>query len=263
MRVVHPGDDPAAAGLATQVASVLSRADAIASGAQAAADELGVADGAFNDVTGALARATVLATQFGSAGYTAAQRATAADEIAALQKQVISALNTTVEGRYIMGGTLDGQPPFDAAGNYQGDANVRQVETAPGVWQDASVRADVAVKGAGGGLDVLALLGTLQTALRANDQAGVAAALTPLGTATGQVATARSQIGLAMNAFDTAVSVNKTVGTDARTRASHLLEADVIEATTALAQAQQALQASLSATAQGFKLTLLNYLPAG
>jgi len=260
VRVVHPGDDPAAAGLATQVASVFSRAGSIGSGAQAAADELGVADTAFNDVTNALARVTELATQFGSAGYTAAQRASAADEVATLKKQILSALNTTAEGRYVMGGTLDGQPPFDAAGNYLGDANVRQVEVAPGVWQAASVRADVAVKGVGGGIDILAMLDTLQTDLRANNQAGVAAALTPLSAATDQVATARASIGLSMNAFDTAVTSSRAVATDAQTRASHLLEADAIEANTRLAQAQLALQATLTATSQGFKLTLLNYL---
>ena len=159
-----------------------------------------------------------------------------------------------------MGGTLDGQPPFDAAGNYLGNANVRQVEVAPGVWQAASVRADVAVKGVGGGVDVLAMLDTLQTDLRANNQAGVAAALTPLSTATDQVATARASIGLSMNAFDTAVTSSRAVATDAQTRASHLLEADAIEANTRLAQAQLALQATLTATSQGFKLTLLNYL---
>ena len=259
-RVVHPGDDPVAAGLATRAASVQAQAEATVGAAQRAADELGVADGAFNDVTNALARATEIATQFGSAGYTAAQRATAADEVATLQKQIISALNTTVEGRYVMGGTLDGRPPFDSAGNYLGDTGVRQVEVAPGVWQDASVRADVAMKGAGGGVDVLTMLDGLQTQLRANNQAAVAATLPPLATSTDQVALARAQIGLDMNAFDTAATINKTVATDAQTRGSHLTDADAIEANTALAQAQQALQASLTATAQGFKLSLLNYL---
>jgi flagellar hook-associated protein 3 FlgL len=259
-RVVHPGDDPAAAGLVTQATAQEARADAIGTAAQRAGDELAAADGALGDVTNALARARELATQFASAGYTAAQRASAADEVKSLQAQIVSALNAKVGGRYLMGGTLDGQPPFDAAGNYAGDGQVRQVEIAPGVLQDASVRADVALKGAGGGVDVLATLGTLQTALRANDQAGVAATLTPLATSTDQVAVGRSQVGNAMAAFDTAVTVNQAARDLARSQASHLTDADAIEANTRLALAQRALEASLTVTSQGFKLTLLDFL---
>jgi flagellar hook-associated protein 3 FlgL len=259
-RVVHPGDDPAASGLVTQADAAAARAGAIGTAAQRASDELSAADGALNDVTNALARAREIATQFSSAGYTAAQRAAAAAEVKSLHDQMVASLNTQVAGRYVMGGTLDGQPPFDAAGNYLGDGNPRQVEVAPGVLQDASVRADVAVKGAGGGVDSLATLDALQAALQANDQAGVAATLTPLATSTDQVSVARTQAGIDMNAFDAAVSASQSVATGAKTRSSHLTDADVIEANTQLAQAQLGLQASLTATSQGFKLSLLDYL---
>lgn len=259
-RVTKASDDPVAAGLATLAGADQARALAIGTAAQRASDELGAADGALNDVTNAMARLRELATQFGSAGYSAAQRASAAQEVQSLQAQIVAALNTQVSGRYLMGGTVDGQPPFDAAGNYTGDARVRQVEIAPGVLQDASVRADVAFKGAGGGVDLFATLASLQTALQANDQAGVAAALTPLSTATDQVSLARTQAGIDMGAFDAAVTTSQAVGSAAQAQLSHLTDADVIQANTQLAQAQVALQASLSAVAQGFQLSLLNYL---
>ena len=260
VRVVHPGDDPAAAGLANQTASVLARARTIGTGAQRAADELGVIDTAFNDVTNALARVTELATQFGSAGYTAAQRATAADEVETLKKQIVSALNASVEGRYVMGGTLDGQPPFDAAGNYLGDANVRAGRGGAG---GLAGRQRARRRGHQGGRRRARRRGAprrMQADLRANNQAGVAGALTNLSTATDQVATARAAVGQSMNAFDAAVQTSQALATDAETRGAHLVQADAIEANTRLAQAQLALQASLTATTQGFKLTLLNYL---
>jgi flagellar hook-associated protein 3 FlgL len=259
-RVVHPGDDPAASGLVTQTDAAAARADAIGTAAQRASDELSAADGALNDVTNALARAREIATQFASAGYTAAQRAAGAAEVKSLHDQMVASLNAQVGGRYLMGGTLDGQPPFDAAGNYRGDGNVRQVELAPGVLQDASVRADVAMKGAGGGVDTLATLDALQAALQANDQAGVAATLTPLASSTDQVSVARNQLGIDMAAFDTSVAANRSVRDAAKARASHLTDADVIDASTQLAAAQRGLEASLTATSQGFKLTLLDYL---
>jgi flagellar hook-associated protein 3 FlgL len=260
LRVTHPGDDPVAAGLVTQAAATQSRAEAVGTGAQRASDQLAAVDSGLNDVTNALARAREIGVQFANAGYTAAQRASAADEVKSLQAQIVASLNAKVDGRYLMGGTLDGTPPFDAAGNYAGDANVKQVEIAPGVYQDASVRADVALKGVGGGVDLFATLGSLQTALLANDQAGVAATLTPLDSATSQVSTARSQAGNDMNAFDTAVTASQAVRDGAKTQISHLVEADAIQANTDLALAQRALQASLTATSSSFQFTLLNYL---
>jgi flagellar hook-associated protein 3 FlgL len=259
-RLVHPGDDPAGAGLVNQHQAAAARADAIMGVAQSAGDELAAVDGAFNDVTNALSRARELATQFANAPYTAAQRAAAAGEAQSLISQMVAALNTRVGSRYVMGGTLDGTPPFDAAGNYSGDTAVRQVEVAPGVLENASVRADVAVKGVGGGVDVMTTLAQLVTALQANDQAGVRATLDGIAAGTDQVAVARTQVGNAMNTFDVAAQVNRTARDDATSRAAHLTDADIIDANSQLALAQRALEASLTATTAGFKLTLLNYL---
>jgi flagellar hook-associated protein 3 FlgL len=260
LRVTHPGDDPVAAGLVTLATATQARAGAIATSAQRASDQLSAVDSSLNDVTNALARAREIGVQFANAGYTAAQRASAAEEVKSLQAQIVASLNTKVDGRYLMGGTLDGTPPFDAAGNYTGDANVKQVEIAPGVYQDASVRADVAFKGVGGGVDLFATLGNLQAALLANDQAGVAASLTPLDASTSPVSTARAQAGNDMSAFDASVTASQAIRDGARTQVSHLVEADAIQANTDLALAQRALQASLTATSSSFQFTLLNYL---
>lgn len=259
-RLVHPGDDPAGAGLVTLHQAAAVQAEGIMGAVQLASDEIAAVDTALNDVSNALARARELAVQYASGAYTAEQRAMAAGEADALLKQMLASLNARVGSRYLMGGTLDGQPPFDAAGNYLGDANVRQVEVAPGVLQDASIRADVALKGVGGGTDVLGTLAALATALRTNDQAGVRALVTPLATSTDQVSMARAQAGNAMAAFDLAAAANRTARDEAVTRAAHLTDADVIEANSQLALAQRALEASLTATATGFRLTLLNYL---
>jgi len=260
LKLRSPGDAPADAGLVTLEDATAARAGAIGKAASAASDELSAVDTALNDVTNSLARAREIAMQMGSAGYTAQQRADAAGEVQGLLTSIVASLNTQVSGRYVMGGTLDGTPPFGPTGTYSGDAGVRQVEVAPGVLQDASVRADVAFKGAGGGTDVLTALGQMVTDLQANNQAGVASALTALDAGTTQVAAARQQVGSDMSAFDAAVTINKTAQDAAVKRSSHLTDADVVDSATKLAQAQQALQASLTATAQGFQLTLLNYL---
>lgn len=262
-KLVHPGDDPAGAGLVTMHLATQARAEAISSAAGQASDELMAVDSALNEVTNGLARAREIAMQFGSAGYSAEQRVAAATEASAIFKQVIAALNTKVGNRHLMGGTADGTPPFDSlTGAYLGDAGVRELEIAPGVLQAASIRADLAFQPAppATGVNVMGTLGALVTALQANDQTAVAATLPDLATSTDQVSLARTQAGSAMAAFDVAIEVNRVARDEATTRAAHLTDADAIEANTQLVLAQRALEASLTATSSSFRLTLLNYL---
>lgn len=260
VRLVHPGDDPGAAGLLVSSQASAGRFEAVAQGAARASDELGSADAALESVGNALARARELAVQLSSAGYSAADRSSGANEVNGLLSEVLARLNTRAGNRYVFGGNRDGSPPFDAAGNYLGDAGVRQVEIAPGVLQAASVRADVALKGAAGGVDVLATLSALSAALAANDQAGVAATLDALDQGTGQVAEARAQAGISMSAFDTSAAAATAARDGELARSSHLADADEVQAASALALAQRALEASLAAASQGFRLSLLDFL---
>jgi flagellar hook-associated protein 3 FlgL len=263
-RVNHPGDDPATAGAlaAFQVSS--ARNAAMSRAADLAARELGAADGALGSVGNVLSRARELAVQFSSDGYPGEQRAMGAAEVGTLVTSAIASLNARYGNRWIFGGTADDAPPFDAAtGAYLGavgDDGARQVEIAPGVLQASAVRADRAIRGDGGGVDVIATLKALQTALRDNDVAGVRAALTPLDSAITQVATARADAGVAMDAIGTAGEAAKLAAEDEQMQLAQLSEVGLPEATTRLAQAQAALEASMSAAAQSFRITLLDYL---
>ena len=206
LRVQAPGDDPQAAGLLVRHKFDQTQITAIQNGAQSAANELNTADSALTNVSTALAQAQALATQIGNDTYTADDRAAAATEVDGIFKQVVGSLNTRFGDRYIFGGYQDTQPPFAADGTYQGDTGVRQVEVAPGVYEDASVRADVMAKGVGGGVDILQTLTNLSTALRANDGDAIRASVASLQTGANQVATAQSQAGTSVNLFTAAVN---------------------------------------------------------
>lgn len=259
-RLVRPGDDPAGAGLVVRHQAAAAQADSIMKAAQQASDELAVADSALNDVTNALARARELAIQLANDSYGTRERVAAAGEAQGLLDRMIGALNTRFGSRYVFGGTLDGAAPFDATGNFLGNSNPRLLEIAPGVYETASVRADRAVKGAGGGVDLLTTMRTLVSALQAGNQNAIQSTIPSLATATDQVAGERSVAGNAMAVFDAAVETNRAAHDDATAAAAHLTDADVIEANSQLALAQRALEASLTATASSFRLSLLDYL---
>lgn len=260
LRVQAPSDDPQAAGLLVQHKFEQAQTTAIQNGAQNAANELNAADSALTSVSTALSRAQSLATQMGNDTYTADDRATAAEEVDGLYQQVVDSLNTRFGDRYIFGGYSDTQSPFAADGTYQGDTGVRQVEVAPGVYEHASIRADVTAKGVGGGVDILQTLTNLSTALRSNDGDAVRASIASLQTGLNQVATAQSQAGTSVNLFTSAVSACSQQLTDETKVISQLGDADVMDASSQLSLAQYALNATLTAASQTLQLSLVNFL---
>lgn len=259
-RVVHPGDDPVAAGLVVSRRFGADRFAAIGAAVSHAADELAVADTALGSLGDLVSRAQELAVQMSNSTYSESDRQAAAAEAATLVDQAVALLNTRHGTRYLFGGTADGVPPFDAAGGYHGDGGVRQVEIAPGVLADASVRADVAFTGAGGGVDVLGTLKELARSLEANDRDAVRATLGNLDAGVSQVARTRSAAGARMAALDTAAGIAKNAEDALAVELSGLQDADPIDAATRLALAQQALDAALTASASSFHLTLLDKL---
>jgi flagellar hook-associated protein 3 FlgL len=259
-RVTHPWDDPAAAGMISRHADQQAREVAIADATGKASDELVAVDGALDQVTTSLTRAHELAIQLSNDTYSAADRANAATEVGQLFSAVVSQLNLRFGDRYVFGGMLDGAPPFSAAGAYLGDANVRQVEIAPGIMQDASLRADQAVKGVGGGVDVLTELTNLQAALSTNNSTNVRAAVQSLDDGIKQLSNLRSHGGAMMNVFDLAGNTARSFGNSAQDARGKLEDADFFDSSTRYAAAQRALDASMSVAVQQFKLTLLDKL---
>ena len=260
MRVVHPGDDPTVAAMMVRGQQTVDRMNAISQNASRAGDEANAADSALQSLSDVLARARELAVQMGNDSYSATDRAGAATEIDGLVQQAVTLMNTNVNGRYIFGGNKDQTAPFDTAGNYNGDTAVRQVEVAPGVLEDSSVRADVAVKGAGGGVDLFATLQSLSTAMRSNNGNAIRGSLSDLTTSTIQVTSTLAQVGAMGDAFATAQTLAKSTSDATTKNVANQSEADVIESSSQLALANSALNATLTAAAQSFNLSLVNKL---
>jgi flagellar hook-associated protein 3 FlgL len=259
-RVETPWDDSAAAGLITRFAQDRARQDAMMTAANRASEELVVVDGAFDQVLSAITRAQELAVQLSNDTYSAADRRNASVEVEQVLQQVLTSINLRFGDRYVFGGTADQAPPFAPSGAYLGNASTRRVEIAPGILQDASVRADVAFKGAGGGVDVLTSLSSFATALSTNDVTGIRTAIRELADGTQQITAARSRAGAMMNVFDLASSTARVNRDDATKARSNLEDIDLVDASTRFAMAERALEASMSAAARSFRLSLLDKL---
>jgi len=169
-------------------------------------------------------------------------------------------MNVRFNNRFLFGGDKDGSAPFDSTGAFLGDSGIRQIEIAPGIFQDVSVRADVAIKGTNGGSDVMATLDALATALETNDVAGTKATLAGLEAGIGQVAAARVQGGTIVNVLDAVSAAAVSTGTSLATARARIQDVDLVDASTRMALAQRSLEATLQSSAQSFQLSLLTYL---
>lgn len=257
-RIEHPWDASGDAGMVVRHHQESGRQDGIFMASTRAADELRVVDGAMDQVTTTLTRAKELAVQLSNDTYNASDRANASAEVTQLFNAVVSQLNLRFGDRYVFGGTQDASAPFDAAGNYLGDTNVRRVEIAPNILQDASMRSDVAIKGAGGGVDVLQALQDFSTALTNNNSTNIRAAVQSLDDSISQVSRERSRIGSMMNVFDVAANMARQGRDAAQDARGRLEDVDIFEASTRYAATQRALEASISAASQQFRLSLLD-----
>lgn len=260
VRVVHPGDDPGVAGLIVAARANEVRQEAIGRTVERANDELIQADGALGMLNNGLRRAQQLAIQLANANYSPGDLQGSVAEVEAIISTALAVLNTRVGDRYIFGGNKDSTPPFDENGNYQGDDGVRKVEVAPGVLQDVSVRPDIAIKGAGGGVDILATLHSLRDGMQAGDQEAVRGTLDDLNASVGQVASARAGAGAAMNVLETARDVARLSKDAATEEASRLADADLLEASSRMVLAQRALEAAMAVSVRSFDLSLLKLL---
>jgi flagellar hook-associated protein 3 FlgL len=263
LRVTHPGDDPMAASQAVLLGADQSAHVARKRALDAAQAELDLADGALGGISDSLRRAQELTIQMASDTYSREDRKAAKAEVESLFQGIVSQLNIKSGDRYLFGGTADATEPFDAAGQYLGRNDRREVEIFPGVYQKASVRADSALKGtdlAGGGVDVLDTLVKLATALDNNDGAGIRAAIEPLETGLGQVLLTRAEIGSYSNVVSMASTAAQAAQDASLKKRAAIMEVDPFEAATNLSLAERALDAALSASARSFQLTLLDKL---
>lgn len=259
-RLQHISDDPAAAGLISQSRMSQARLDAIREGVGRASDDLQTMHTALSTASEVVETARTLAVQMANDTYSASDRVGAASAIDGLFEQLVGAMNVQAGNRYLFGGFQDAAAPFDPAGNYLGDTGVRRIEVAPGALDDVSIRADVALKGVSGGVDVFATLGGLATALRGNDQSAIQAALGQLDGATTQVSQALADVSNHADTVIAAEGATRLARDQVTENLARLADVDLTAAASDLALANRALEASLAAAQKSFGRSLLDWL---
>lgn len=267
----------------TQIQANLTLASADASGA----------DGALSSAASLMDRAIQLATEGATATQTADTRASIAQEVQAIQQQMLAYSQTQVQGRYIFSGDQDSSPtyslnllppPAAPDPNNPPDPNApvdpalltgvelvstrpatRQVEDPAGgsfaVSKTAQEIFDTANEDGSPAPDnVFYALNSLRLALLTNDQAGVTNSVTALKTASTHLNNMLAFYGTVENRIQDASSFADKYGTQLKTEISSKEDADVTTAAMELTQSSTQLQAAFQMQGKMPTETLFNYL---
>ncbi|WP_342622885.1 flagellar hook-associated protein 3 [Pseudomonas alkylphenolica] len=126
IRVRTAADDPVGAARLLQLQQQSNLLDQYNGNITSVRNSLGTAESTLNAITNVLARAKELAIGAGSGGFTDADRKANAQELAQLEEQLYSLMNTRDEnGKYIFSGSRGDTQPYvrnaDGTYSYQGD----------------------------------------------------------------------------------------------------------------------------------------------
>jgi flagellar hook-associated protein 3 FlgL len=246
-RLRTASDDPTGAALAERVRGEGRDLKALGETVSFATAVLGAQDEVLAQADGILARARELAAQQASGFATTASRQAAAEEVAELERALLSLGNTTIGGRAIFGGLGSGAAPFaqlddpgfDPLNPYSGPTDPFVVRTAEDTTLRLTTRGDQ-VFGAS-----VAALDELRQTLAAD--ASPAASLDALDQAAEGLRAERASVGgRALRAGQRGDEIRAGL-TRAEVRLGAVEDADFAAVVTELTQLQAALQAALEA----------------
>lgn len=220
---------------------------------------LNLSDSVLAEADRLVIRARELALAQANGVATAQTRAIAATEVNQIIGEMVRIANTQFDGRYIFAGYLNGTPPFDAAGNYSGDSNPFSIQADAGVTAAVTVTGDRVFKAAGG-IDIFAGLGNLETALNADNLAGIQTALGDLDQSLDQLTNRRAELGARINRLTSTEAGLRDLETTLIRIRSDLEDADMIEAASLLVRQEQALQFAREAAARAVQPSLLDFI---
>ncbi|HZL57378.1 MAG TPA: flagellin [Bryobacteraceae bacterium] len=234
--------------------------------------EASTADSAIGSAITLIQSAQTIGEEGANSTSSASDRQTLANQIQGIQQQLVSAANTSVEGRYIFGGDRDQTAPYryNAASPTGVDqvtnSTATRVITGPTgnpVYQGLTAQQIFGpVDGAGNPAanNTFAALQSLVTALNADDTAGIATALTSLDSASAFVNQQQAYYGSSEQTLTSEQNNAANQITALQVQISGIRDTNVTQAATDLTQLSTDQSAAYSAESAISKKSLFDYL---
>jgi flagellar hook-associated protein 3 FlgL len=263
-RINAPSDDPVSAQQVLNLKGLIAATDQYSRNILTGTTWLNQMDSSMSDMNNVLIRAKELATQMANGTYSATDRQAAALEVTQLREQMITLGNTQIAGKYVFGGFVTDQPPFDANGTFVGTDDQVNIQVDQGSYIAINYSGEKLLSGGtpagSSGTDVIGVLNSFITALNSNDVSGVASSIAGLGSSLQQIQAAQGDVGARENRLQNADNI-LTRTKDYLTKAvSAKQDTDLTQVLSDLAKQQTAYQATLAASAKFSQLSLLDYM---
>ena len=274
LKVTVASDDPDQISSLLQLRSELARNTQIQSNLTLAQTNADAADNALTSSIQLMDQAVSLATQGANATMTAAGEQDLAQQVQAIQQQMVANANTQVQGNYIFSGDDPSAPaytfdPTAEATNCvdQGStaAATQQIEDPQGGSFPSSLTAqqifdDRNSDGTYANDNVFQALNNLYNALMSGNSDDVAATIDNLQAASQHLTSMQSFYGEVEDQIQTAQTFANTYATQLQTEIGNIQDADLPTAITEMTQASVAEQAALQMQAKMPQSTLFDYL---
>jgi flagellar hook-associated protein 3 FlgL len=253
IRVGKPSDDPIAAAELARLRAGSSQTNAHLSTIDAVRGDAELTEATLAEASDIMVRLRELALQGANGGLSAGERSALAVEVGGLKDALLQLGNTRGTRGYLFSGSEVATPAFDANGVFQGN------DTAHVVPIGNSTATAVSTSGAesfvvAGGRDVFADVDSLFTALNANDEAGVRAAIDFVDASHAQLVNARARSGLVLSKLDASQSVLSALDTEQQRRAQEAGAADPFESYTRVTALGQSLERAIAVSRQILEL---------
>lgn len=271
-RVTTPADAPADLQTLLELRADQIHNTQIQSNLAVAKTDAQAADGAVGAAIKLMDRALVLAAQGANTSQTAATRSSLAQEIEAIEQQMVATSQTVVQGRYIFSGDSDTEPAYTYDSSTPGvvttvsaAAATRRIQDATGGSFTASLAAhDIFdtrnADGTSAADNVFAALEGLRQALLTNDDAAVTGSVDGIKQASGRLNSAQAFYGAVENRIDAALDFASSYDIRLKTDISQIEDADIPTAALELSQSTTQLQAALQMRAHMPHTSLFDFL---
>lgn len=272
-------DDPAGAAAALLLRAGIDATAQYESNATQALNRVASIEGALASTIDLLIQAREAATEGANGTGSDQTRDILALEIERIHEALLGEANASSGGAFVFGGYATDNPPFVASGpfaetppsptvTYVGDANealtpIDDQASAATTQNGARIfqgDADGDGSADAGAVDIFAVLGDLRDALRANDQAAVAAALPEISKAIDQISLARAKVGMTETKIADLQTRLASRKTDLQSRLSETQDADVAAVFSDLVNQETALRLTLDTTSRMIQPSLLDFL---
>ena len=257
-RLRHPSDHPLDASEALRLDADLEAHEALSDRLVSVTNELATVDGTLGEAANLMVSAKELAVAMETETISTVERATAAQEVAALLDSLVTVANTHYNGIYLFSGTAVDTEPFDDTGTYLGSTSSR---SAPLMGSDTMVISytgdDIFREPSA---DSIQALQDLYTALVNDDTDAIELAMDEIDNAHSHLVSMRGIYGAAYSRAEELTYASEEASAALNGFIGILREMDMVEAFSQLSQAQILYESSATTLSSVLGTNIFQYI---